>query len=47
MKAWKTRKAENGKVFVHLRKSQGGTFKAIQEPWGVRFDIETESKRSI
>ena len=47
MKEWKTRKAENGKVFVRLRKTQAGAYKTMQEPWGIRFDIESESKQSI
>ena len=47
MKEWKTRKAANGKVYVHLRKTQAGAYKTMQEPWGVRFDIESDSKPSI
>lgn len=45
MKEWKTRKADNGKVFVHLRKTQASAYKTVQETWGVRFDIEP--KQSI
>ncbi|HQP24879.1 MAG TPA: cold shock domain-containing protein [Smithellaceae bacterium] len=44
MKDWKTRKADNGKVYVHLRKTQAGAYKNLQENWGVRFDIESASK---
>ncbi|MDX9745610.1 MAG: hypothetical protein WCX84_05235 [Syntrophales bacterium] len=44
MKTWKTKKAANGKVFVHLRKSQASPNKSLQENWGVRFDIEADSK---
>ena len=44
MKDWKTRKADNGKVYVHLRKTQAGAYKNLQENWGVRFDIESDSK---
>ena len=44
MKTWKTKKADSGKVFVHLRKAQAGANKNLQENWGVRFDIESASK---
>lgn len=44
MKEWKTRKADNGKVYVHLRKAQTGSCKSLQEIWGVRFDIDPASK---
>lgn len=44
MKEWKTRKADNGKVYVHLRKAQAGAYKPLQEIWGVRFDVESASK---
>ena len=47
MKEWKTSKADNGKVYVHLRKTQADAGKTTQEPWGIRFDIESESKKSI
>jgi hypothetical protein len=47
MKEWKTRKADSGKVFVHLRKTQASAYKSMQEPWGIRFDIEPDSKKLI
>ena len=47
MKEWKTKKAANGKVFVHLRKTQAGAYKTMQETYGIRFDIESESRQSI
>jgi hypothetical protein len=47
MKEWKTKKADNGKVYVHLRKTQASAYKTAQEPWGVRFDIESDSKPPI
>jgi cold shock CspA family protein len=44
MKEWKTKKADNGKVYVHLHKNRAAAYKTLQEPWGVRFDIELDAK---
>jgi hypothetical protein len=44
MKNWNTRKADNGKVYVHLRKAQVGAGKTLQEHWGIRFDLDTQAK---
>jgi len=46
MKEWKVRKAENGKMYVHLRKKEG-THRDLLERWGIRFDTDTDSKKSI
>ena len=43
---WYTKKADSGFVFVHLRKKQASSCKTMQETWGVRFDIEPNSKNS-
>jgi len=46
MKEWKVKKAENGKMYVHLNKREL-THKALLEGWGVRFDTDSDSKKSI
>lgn len=46
MKEWKTRRADNGKVFVHLRKNQAVPYQSLLAAWGIRFDIEPDQKNS-
>lgn len=46
MKEWKTRQANSGEVFVRFRKTQASAYKTLQEPWGIRFDIESDPKDS-
>ena len=38
------KKTNGGDAFVHLRAIQASTYKTLQEIWGVRFDIESDSK---